>query len=173
MSNETIVYDTAICWRCFDQFDTRFPTDVADGLRRAMVGDKGLDLREMPDPDWSRAVEFTGIAGKDHVSCIGDDCLGDFHFPEIVIEQGAVGVDSRDADHRVIDLELPYEIYRRLTDNSAVLAPNHVLVLTQPEVAEWGFKLPCLMSHDISQLCPLTLSSVTSFSLLNPVFHLF
>ncbi len=60
---------------------------------------------------------------------IGDDCLGHFHLAKIVIEQGAIRIDGRDADHRIIHLELTNKIDCRLADNATIGAAHHATAM--------------------------------------------
>ena len=54
------------------------------------------------------------------------------HLAIVEVEQRAVLVDGRGADHRVVDLELPDEIDRRLADDAAVAsrAPTPPAMIT-------------------------------------------
>ena len=91
----------------------------------AAIGDEGVDLREMADAHRRRALELGRVGDEDDVPGIGDDRLRDLHLAKIEIEQRAVMVDRRGADDRVVDLELPDEIDRRLADDAAVGAAHH------------------------------------------------
>ena len=61
---------------------------------------------DMADPDRRRAGELHGVGDQDDVPGIGDDGLGGADLAVVEIEQRAVVVDGRDADHGIVDLEL-------------------------------------------------------------------
>src|SRR5262245_26660115 len=97
--------------------------DVNNGLRRILIGYEGVDLANMADTHRRGAGEFHRIRDKDHPAGIGDDRLGGAHLAIVEIEKGAVIIDRRHADHRIVDLELANEVDRGFTDNAPVRAP--------------------------------------------------
>ena len=71
-----------------------------------------------------RAFELQPIGDEDDLPGVGDDRLADAHLAVVEVEQRALLVDRRGADHGVIDLELADEIDRRAADDAAVGAPH-------------------------------------------------
>lgn len=104
----------------FDQFHIIFEAEIADRRHRTAIGDEGMNLGKLTDPDRRGTFELRRIGNENDMPGIGDDGLGDLHFAKIIVKKRAIDIDRRRADHGVIDLELADEIDGRLADDPAV-----------------------------------------------------
>nr|WP_261381068.1 hypothetical protein [Xanthomonas vasicola] len=64
------------------------------------------------------------IGGEQYLPRVLDDGLRHAHFLVVEIQQGAVQIDTGNADHPEIHLELTDQLHRRLTGH-ALVAPAH------------------------------------------------
>src|SRR3954468_3019497 len=101
--------------RRLEQGDLVVAANAMHRVALAAVGDEGIDLREVADPDRRGALELGCVGNQDDLAGIGDDGLRHLHLAKVEIEQRAVMVDGRSSDHRVVDLELLDEIDRRFS----------------------------------------------------------
>src|SRR5260370_39009674 len=103
-----------------DDGDAAVLRDLGDAGGQAAVGHEGLHLADMADAHRRGAPELGAVGHQDHVARIGDDGLRRLDLAVVEIEQGAVLVDRRRADHGVVDLELLDEVVRLLADHRTV-----------------------------------------------------
>ena len=90
-----------------------------------LVGKQGVDFRQMPQTHHGIAPELGVVGHQQHIPGVFNNRLGNPHFPIVKIEQGAIVIDSGNADNAVIHLELADEVDGRLADNAAVAGADH------------------------------------------------
>src|SRR6218665_460301 len=92
-----------------DETYIAFRTDRPDSLDRTMVGNEGVDLRQMADTHRGRTFELRGIRNENDMPGVGHDGLRHLHLTEVEVQKRTVLIDRRHADNRKIDLELRSE----------------------------------------------------------------
>src|SRR3954466_2470294 len=108
----------------FDELHPAFGADPSYAVGFAAIGYESGDLRKMADTNRSRTLEFARIAHEHDLPRVRQYRLRHPHLAVVVVEERAVLIDSRGADHRKVHLELADEIDCRLPDDPAVAVPH-------------------------------------------------
>ena len=121
---------SAFSARGLDQPNILLLADIADVFDGTNIGNEGVNLGYMADPDRRGALEFGQIRHEDDVPGIGYNRLRDFHFAIIEIQKRTIVIDRGRTDNRVIHLELANEIDGCLTDDTAIGTAHHAPAIT-------------------------------------------
>jgi hypothetical protein len=111
------------CRGRFDQFDAAFGAHPTHDIRGQWSVMKVFTCERWPILTGAGALELCGVATRMTRRAFEMIAWETAHLAVIVIQERAVGIDGRSADHGEVDLELADEIHRRFADHRAVGAP--------------------------------------------------
>lgn len=84
------------------------------------VGVEGGDFGQRGQTRGGGASEFRLIGHEEGLASLRDDSFGDTHFGQVKIQNIAISINRRTADHGVINFELAEELGGKLPNQPAI-----------------------------------------------------